>query len=214
MEKFCLCSINQDSEDGRSSIPDEGVLACLLFRKREEYSMLEAEQYLKLIREDSFLSAMLVSYEMAATMALGKRILDYGCGYGWGSYILAECGGIVTGYDLNRERVEFARTIFARECVEFISERDSLGNGQYDMICLFMVLQYLKKEVKWEILTYVSMRVKPGGMLCISYKKSGEKSLKFVLDQWERENDFLLTEVYERYLSDADYIIECHYTRN
>ncbi len=61
--------------------------------------MEDAEGYLELIRGDPFLGRMLASYERASKRGRNLDVLDYGCGYGWGSYVLSEFCSRVTGYD-------------------------------------------------------------------------------------------------------------------
>src|SRR6516165_12777051 len=48
-------------------------------------------------------------YTFAARLARGKRVLDAGCGAGYGSAALAEIAESVTGVDVAAEAVGYAR---------------------------------------------------------------------------------------------------------
>ena len=98
--------------------------------------MEKAMQYLDLIRKDPFLHAMLASYDNAAAAQVQDCVLDYGCGYGWGSYILSDSFRHVTGYDPDAERISFARRHFARKNIAFTQHGGLLAGRRYDVICL------------------------------------------------------------------------------
>src|ERR1051325_2876469 len=55
------------------------------------------------------LNVHLARYAFAARLARGKRVLDAGCGAGYGSAELARVALAVTGIDVAAEAVEFAR---------------------------------------------------------------------------------------------------------
>ena len=117
-------------------------LVCLC--KEVRGTMEKAMQYLDLIRKDPFLHAMLASYDNAAAAQVQDCVLDYGCGYGWGSYILSDSFRHVTGYDPDAERISFARRHFARKNIAFTQHGGLLAGRRYDVICLFMVLPYVE----------------------------------------------------------------------
>ena len=107
------------------------------------------EEIIRTIREDPFLSVMFSCYERAGEYAWDKNVLDYGCGYGWGSWWVAAWAREVTGYDPDRERIRFAQEnfkSFKRENLSFTWNVDELEKGQYNMICLFMVISYIEEK--------------------------------------------------------------------
>src|SRR5437764_10313379 len=55
------------------------------------------------------LNEHMARYTFAARLARGKRVLDAGCGAGYGSAALAEVSESVTGVDVAAEAVEYAR---------------------------------------------------------------------------------------------------------
>lgn len=173
--------------------------------------MEEAVQYLDLIRSDSFLHAMLASYENAAGARPRSSVLDYGCGYGWGSYILSGTYSQVTGYDPDAARIGFARGIFARENITFIQDEKMLSGHRYDAVCLFMVLPHV--ENGRDLLTSLDVYLKPGGTIWISYK-SADTAIPPAVQDWSEECGF--TRIYGavRNLSDRESVVEQCYSKH
>lgn len=173
--------------------------------------MRKAGQYLELIHRDPFLCAMLASYENAVGAAAGKDVLDYGCGYGWGSYMLSWHCRRVTAYDPAPERIEFAGRVFSRENIDFVSEEAGLSGKQYDLVCIFMVLPYVGDC--GDILTRLPGYLKPGGMIMLSYKNTC-RALARALDGWASDCGFATVHSCQRYLSDAESVEERCYCKN
>src|ERR1041385_2327885 len=55
------------------------------------------------------LNEHMARYTFAARLARGKRVLDAGCGAGYGAAALAETADSVAGVDVAEEAIEFAR---------------------------------------------------------------------------------------------------------
>src|SRR5438552_17547896 len=58
-------------------------------------------------------------YAFAVRLARGKRVLDAGCGAGYGSAQLARVAAQVTGVDVAADAVEFARENYVLENLRF-----------------------------------------------------------------------------------------------
>ena len=166
-------------------------------------TMEEAMQYLDLIRSDPFLHA--------AAARIQDSVLDYGCGYGWGSYILSDSFGQVTGYDPDADRIGFARSMFARGNIAFVEDGKMLAGRRYDVVCLFMVLPYAKNGR--DLLARLGAYLKPEGVIWISYK-SADAALEAVIESWSAEWGFALLCSSVRRLSDQEGIVEQCYGRH
>ena len=59
------------------------------------------------------LNEHMARYHFAVRLARGKRVLDAGCGAGYGSAELADVAESVTGIDIAPEAVEYARAHYA-----------------------------------------------------------------------------------------------------
>lgn len=162
-----------------------------------------SEEIIRTIREDPFLSVMFSCYERAGECAENKRVLDYGCGYGWGSWWTAAWAREVTGYDPDRERIQFAKEYFERENLSYFWNRAELVKGQYDMVCLFMVVPYIKD--KEAVLGEAVSCLAQGGTLWVSYKmKNGEEEIKELIADWAYKTGLNRIDSEENVLSDAE----------
>jgi SAM-dependent methyltransferase len=70
-------------------------------------------------RENYWFRRHLVAYETAATLAEGKKVIDVGCGEGYGPALLARRARKVLGVDIAPEVVEHARRQYGAENLSF-----------------------------------------------------------------------------------------------
>jgi len=117
-----------------------------------------------------FWSRLRVAYEFAQKQSGGKKALDFGCGSGCFSYLLAKNGYLVTATDLDfstltqvNEKVDFPSTI------EFIQgdiiDKD-LPDNSFDVIFALDVLEHIEN-----LSDYVEMfnrLLTPDGVIIIS----------------------------------------------
>ena len=86
-------------------------------------------------------------YAFASRLARGKRVLDLGCGTGYGSAELSRQAATVTGLDVSADAVEFAREKFVAPGLEFVegsATEVALADSSYDLIVAFEVIEHLK----------------------------------------------------------------------
>ncbi len=115
------------------------------------------------------LNEHMARYAFAARLARGKRVLDAGCGAGYGSAELAPAALSVIGIDVAPEAVEFARANYQLPNLEF-----ELGSctamphaeGAFDLVVAFEVIEHLEN---WrEFLLEVRRVLAPGGQFVVS----------------------------------------------
>lgn len=85
-------------------------------------------------------------YAFAAPMARGARVLDLGCGAGYGSHILYNAGArSVLGVDISEEAVEYARGRYGAGGLEFaVMDARRLEAGRsFDLVVAFEVLEHV-----------------------------------------------------------------------
>lgn len=82
-------------------------------------------------------------YHGAVPYVIGKTVLDFGCGYGHGSYFLLPYCTKVTGYDLHQEVVDQANAKFGSETLKYTSDLDSVS--AVDMIVSIEAIEHLEK---------------------------------------------------------------------
>ncbi len=112
----------------------------------------------------------LARYLFAAEYARGRRVLDAGCGCGYGSRILWAAGAAsVSGVDLDPEAVAFARERYGGDGVEFaVDDCEELREaaGPFDLVCGFENIEHLERPERF--LAAAARVLSPGGMLIVS----------------------------------------------
>lgn len=112
--------------------------------------------------------AHLAVYELAAGMAKGKRVLDLGCGTGYGAGRMAQGGASsVVGIDPDERSLAYARKRFPG--VRFVTgTAEALPEdlGPFDLIVAANVLPHLESPGK--VLEIAARRLAPDGALLAS----------------------------------------------
>ncbi|HBY63650.1 MAG TPA: hypothetical protein DEH78_27820 [Solibacterales bacterium] len=108
-------------------------------------------------------------YVFAARLARRKRVLDTGCGTGYGSAELARTAASVTSLDVAAAAVDFARRRYAGASSRFLqasAEALPFRAGAFDLVVAFEVIEHLKN---WPSLISEARRVLgPGGQFVVS----------------------------------------------
>ncbi|MEP7010010.1 MAG: class I SAM-dependent methyltransferase [Acidobacteriota bacterium] len=98
---------------------------------------------------DDLFQAHLALYVFAARYAAGRRVLDLGCGTGYGAARLIESGAAsVVGVDPDERLIRYARKKFAGPSVRFVEARaETLPGdlGLFDTVVAGNVLPHLEK---------------------------------------------------------------------
>ncbi len=111
----------------------------------------------------------LARYLYAREFVGGKRVLDLGCGSGYGSRKLAERARLVFGVDASAEAIEYARLNFPGANISFTaSDGTSLPfrNHCFDTVICFEVVEHLSNQQA--LLQEAARVLSPGGFLMIS----------------------------------------------
>jgi len=74
-------------------------------------------------------------------MAYGKQVLDYGCGCGYGTFILSKNAKSVYGMDLDSKAIEFAKRYNNAKNIHYIN--DSSYSDSFDLIVAVEVLEHI-----------------------------------------------------------------------
>ncbi|MBV8731485.1 MAG: methyltransferase domain-containing protein, partial [Acidobacteriia bacterium] len=96
---------------------------------------------------DELLNEHMARYAFASRIAKGKRVLDAGCGTGYGSAELAHGAAFVTGADVAPEAIEYAREHYRLSNLWF--ERASCTalphpDSAFDLVVAFEVIEHLE----------------------------------------------------------------------
>jgi SAM-dependent methyltransferase len=96
--------------------------------------------------ENYWFQRHLVAYEYASAMARGRRVIDIGCGEGYGSEMLARVAESVVGADIAPEVVEHARNRYNAANLDFeVMDVNHLNAtaGSFDLAVSFQVVEHL-----------------------------------------------------------------------
>ncbi|MDA8243095.1 MAG: class I SAM-dependent methyltransferase [Elusimicrobia bacterium] len=112
----------------------------------------------------------LFAYDFARRFCAGKRVLDLGCGYGYGTAILASSAASASGADFSAAAVAKAgRTYSAVPNVSF-SRQDARAmtfkDGEFEVCCSFQVIEHFKEPAA--VLSELKRVTAPGGSVIIS----------------------------------------------
>ncbi len=95
------------------------------------------------------------------------QVLDYGCGYGLVSHYLDNGQREMVAYDIDQQRLNFARKIYSSGQIRFTHHLGSITGQSYDLIILFDVLYLMPSVQKQELLLFLTRLLKPGGCLLL-----------------------------------------------
>ena len=130
-------------------------------------------------------------YEYFSPQYRGLSVLDIACGVGYGSQVLAQRGAAqVTGVDISKEAVEYARTHFSHANVKFLGG-DATHLGQlgkcFDAAVSFETIEHLSNPA--DLIREVHGVLKPGGLFVCStpnrdYRRRGAAKNPYHMCEW------------------------------
>jgi SAM-dependent methyltransferase len=94
-------------------------------------------------------------YQYFSNYANDKKVLDVGCGYGHGSYLLRQKAKSVVGIDLLKEKIEVAKNLYDNiENLEFklldaFKLDSTFPESSFDIIIALEFIEHLKKPLKF-----------------------------------------------------------------
>ncbi len=111
----------------------------------------------------------LSAYLYATELAAGKRVLDAGCGEGFGTQRLAEVATSVTGIDRSEDAIGTCRRTWNKPNLSFevadVAEAGVLA-GQFDLVCSFQIIEHLEDPTGF--LEKLRGQLAPGGTLLLT----------------------------------------------
>ncbi len=136
----------------------------------QAYFMESAEETFRLNNKTD--TAAVLSQARWAGLHPGMSVVDVGCGPGKTSAALLEAvspGGRVVGIDASPERLDFARSQYESEGLQFC-QADALGDldelGTFDFVWCRFFLEYHREHAD-ELYANLDRLVRPGGILCL-----------------------------------------------
>ena len=115
-------------------------------------------------------------YQFASRFANGARVLDFGCGTGYGSRALAATAASVVGLDIDEAALTWARFWHRHANLRF-ERHDDLGaklpSASFDLVTCFEMIEHVDFETQQATVSSLARLVKPTGMLVISTPNPG-----------------------------------------
>src|SRR5690348_14681209 len=120
--------------------------------------------------EDHLIYLMhMASYAFAERYSRGKRVLDFGCGSGYGSALIAKNADSVHALDVAQDAVDYARAKFSRSNLEFSrvppDSRLPFDDGSFDLALSFQVFEHVRNVNGY--LEEIQRVLAPGGQLIL-----------------------------------------------
>ena len=112
----------------------------------------------------------LATYTYAAKFAAGKRVLDLGCGSGYGAAMLARSAANVTGVDVARDAVDHASSHYARDNLGFLpidpGQPLPFPAASFDLVTSFQVIEHVSDVRGY--LREIKRVLAPGGVFIVA----------------------------------------------
>ena len=117
------------------------------------------------------LMSHLCAYQLAGRLAQGKRMLEVGCGSGYGAYYLSHLASEVAAIDLDAPVIAQAQQLFRRPNLRYLHQDGvQLGfpDGAFDCVGTFQVIEHIPEPRLPELVRELSRVLVPGGVCVIS----------------------------------------------
>ena len=110
-------------------------------------------------------------YALAKGYSVGKHVLDFGCGTGYGAATLSDVADHVLAVDISDGALDFARRQHKAPnlCFERVADLCAgFGDRQFDLITCFEVIEHLEPADQVKLLDNLTRILKEDGLLFIS----------------------------------------------
>ncbi len=111
----------------------------------------------------------LAAYAYAATLAPGRRVLDAGCGEGFGTRTLAQCASEIVGVDYSADAIASGRRNWREPNLRFeVVDLNRPGgfDERFDLVLNFQVLEHIADPIPF--LEGLRARLAPSGELLLT----------------------------------------------
>ena len=125
----------------------------------------------------------IASYEFVLKYANGKKVLDYGCGSGYGTSILSSVAQQVTGVDVSKETILYAKQHFLSENAAF-KTIDELNDEKFDIIVSFQVIEHVKNDKLY--LKQLKNRLNQDGILFLTTPDKKDRLFNYIQKPWNK----------------------------
>lgn len=117
------------------------------------------------------LMSHLCAYEQAGRLGREKRILEIGCGSGYGAYYLSHLAKEVVAIDMDPAVIEQAPRLFRRPNLSYRLEQGTrlpFPDASFDCVASFQVIEHIPEPQLPQYLGEISRVLKPDGVFVVS----------------------------------------------
>ncbi len=117
-------------------------------RVDEQFARLTADNYLIYLIHQA-------TYKFSMAYLQGKDVLDYGCGTGYGTAMVADRCNSIVGVDVSAEAITYARQAYSGANVGFqliddvTTKPTRFQSGSFDVILSFQVIEHIEDAGKY-----------------------------------------------------------------
>jgi len=135
-------------------------------------------------------------------LEVGEKVLDFGCGTGNVTAILAEKtgpSGKVVAVDPNSERISIAKKSHVNINIEFINAKIfdlNLENDQFDKVFSNFVFHWLTLDEKIKTAREILLKMKPGGKFGLNISSDVPIIANEIFNQFSKKEKLYLKEIY------------------
>lgn len=123
----------------------------------------------------------IATYDFAERYTHGKRVLDYGCGSGYGAARIARSAAHVTAVDVAQDAVDYASSQYQADNLEFkrIDPSAALpfADASFDTVLSFQVYEHVEDTERY--LSEIRRVLAPGGHLVLVTPNRSTRLLPF-----------------------------------
>jgi 2-polyprenyl-3-methyl-5-hydroxy-6-metoxy-1,4-benzoquinol methylase/glycosyltransferase involved in cell wall biosynthesis len=110
-------------------------------------------------------------YQLACGHARGRKVLDFGCGTGYGTAMLATVADSALGVDIDSSALEWARRSHRHANLSFQHNGDFLADFEdtaFDLITCFEMIEHVTESDQYKVIRALARVLRPQGLLLIS----------------------------------------------
>ncbi|MEX1029314.1 MAG: class I SAM-dependent methyltransferase [Paenibacillaceae bacterium] len=111
------------------------------------------------------------TYRFAQRLTSGKKVLDFGCGSGYGTAYIADYCNEIVGVDISLDAISYANSNYnasnlSFKCIEPVEEKSlPFLDLEFDMVISFQVIEHIKDTKSY--LGEIRRVLKPNGVVII-----------------------------------------------
>lgn len=131
-----------------------------------------ANEYAGDINEFFIYQCHIATYEFAIPYLKNRKVLEFGCGSGYGSDYVADSCSEIVAVDISQEAVSYAKNNYRKKnleyrCIDDIETTDlPFPDDTFDVAISFQVIEHLKSDKRF--FEELSRVLKEGGLLIVA----------------------------------------------